>query len=114
MNTSILNLTIVNSPRTRFSDEQVLLREFTGRQFSRNEAETLWTSIINHKWNMSERLGRDVGFRVASVDFIENFHESRKGERQREEMSRREIKIPSFLRNIVRLYFESKGASINF
>jgi hypothetical protein len=114
MNTSILNLTVVNSPRTKFSDAQVLLREFTGRQFSRSEAESLWTYIVNHKWNMSERLGRDVGFRVASVDFIENFHESRKGEERRDNMTRQEIKIPSFLRNIVRLYFESKGASINF
>ena len=114
MNTSILNFTIVGSPATKFSDAQVLLQEFTGKQFSRNDAEAVWTQVIKHKWNMSERLGRDVGFRVAAVDFIENFYQFSKEVKQTEKLPQREIKMPKFLRRAVRFYFESKGTSINF
>ncbi|NJM53285.1 MAG: hypothetical protein HC846_07745 [Blastocatellia bacterium] len=114
MNTSILNFTIVNSPKTKFSDAQFLLQEFTGKKFSRNEAENVWSAVLNHKWNMSENLGRDVGFRVAAIDFIENFYQSNKEIKQRKDLSKGEIKIPQFLRKIVRFYFESKGNSTNY
>jgi hypothetical protein len=110
MNTSALNFTIVSSPKTKFSDAQVLLREFTGKQFSRNEAESVWANIANHKWNMSEKLGRDVGLRVAAIDFIENIYQPNQGVKT----LKREIKIPSFLRKIVRFYFETKGQAINY
>jgi hypothetical protein len=30
--------------------------------------------IQDHKWYVSERLGRDVGMRVAAVDYIENVY----------------------------------------
>lgn len=114
MNTEILNFTIVSSPKTKFSDAQFLLEEFTGRKFSRNEAETVWSAVLNHKWNMSELLGRDVGLRVSAIDFIENFYQSSKGVKQTVNLKKRELKIPQFLRNIVRVYFESKGNSINY
>lgn len=109
MNTSILNFTIVSSPKTKFSDAQVLLQEFTGRQFSKNDAEIVWEKVINHKWNMSEQLQRDVGFRVAATDFFENFYQSAKDASQTEEFN-----ISQFLQKIVRFYFESKGNSIQF
>jgi hypothetical protein len=31
-----------------------------------------WPKILDHKWYMSERMGRDVGFTVAMTDYFEN------------------------------------------
>ena len=36
-------------------------------------AKELWDKILQHKWVLSEKLGRDVGTKVACVDFMENF-----------------------------------------
>jgi hypothetical protein len=106
MNTSILKLSIVSSPKTKFSDEQFLLEEFTGKKFSRNEAESAWANVLNHKWNMSEKLGRDVGFRVATIDYIENIYEPKINVQK---TTGRKIKMPKFIGNIIRSYFESKA-----
>ncbi|MBX7172347.1 MAG: DUF4032 domain-containing protein [Pyrinomonadaceae bacterium] len=114
MTTSILNFTLVNSPKTKFSDEQVLLQEFTGQQLSRNNAETVWENVLNHKWNMSERLGRDVGFKVAATDYFENFYQTNIEKMQTEKTAVREIKIPQFIQKFVRFYFEAKGTAIYF
>ena len=111
MNTSTLNFTIVSSPKTKFSDAQILLQEWTGKKFSRNEADSIWAKIANHKWTVSEKLGRDIGFRVATIDFIENFYQPETGVKQAENSTGKEMKIPAFLRNAVRFYFESKGNS---
>ncbi|MGB9616783.1 MAG: ATP-binding protein, partial [Desulfomonilaceae bacterium] len=32
----------------------------------------LWLKILQHKWFLSEKLGRDVGIKVACLDFFEN------------------------------------------
>ena len=32
------------------------------------------TAIEEHKWLLSERLGRDIGSRVAAVDYLQNIH----------------------------------------
>lgn len=37
-----------------------------------NEARVEWQAILEHKWYLGERLGRDVGIRVALVDYFEN------------------------------------------
>jgi hypothetical protein len=55
--------------------EQHFLAEFTGRKFSKTEAKIVWKKVVDHKWYVSERLQRDIGLRVAAVDFIENFYE---------------------------------------
>jgi hypothetical protein len=55
--------------------EQHFLAEFTGRKFSKTEAKIVWEKVVDHKWYVSERLQRDIGLRVAAVDFIENFYE---------------------------------------
>ena len=114
MNTSTLNFTIISSAKTKFSDAQVLLQEFTGKKFSRNDAESVWANVVTHKWNMSESLRRDVGFRVATIDFFENFYQPNKGVIQTEKLSKRTIRTPQFLRNAIRFYFESKGNLINY
>ena len=52
--------------------EQRALSALTGLELTRDEAGFFWPRILDHKWYMSERLGRDVGLRVAAVDYFEN------------------------------------------
>lgn len=110
MNTSTLKFLIIGSPRTRFSDEQVILTEFTGKQFSRNEAEVLFNKILNHKWNMSEKLSRDVGLRVAAIDFMENFYQPNEFSKSNSTLIKNSIK--SLFGKFARFYFESKSNAI--
>jgi SpoVK/Ycf46/Vps4 family AAA+-type ATPase len=49
-----------------------LIFEGSGRKVEPQGAEGLWRKILQHKWVLSEKLGRDVGTRVACLDFIEN------------------------------------------
>ncbi len=49
-----------------------ILFEASGVKFEQDAASDLWQKIMRHKWMLSERLNRDVGFRIACNDFIEN------------------------------------------
>jgi hypothetical protein len=49
-----------------------MLKELTGVKVSEAQARTLWPRVLEHKWYLSERLGRDVGLKVAAVDYLEN------------------------------------------
>lgn len=51
---------------------QRALREAAGVRVSADEAQELWPRIMEHKWFVSERLGRDIGLRAAAVDYFEN------------------------------------------
>jgi len=53
-------------------DQKRVLRKLTGRKLSASEASAAWPRILEHKWLLSERLGRDVGLMVAAVDYFEN------------------------------------------
>ncbi len=46
--------------------------EASGTKLDPNIAADLWPKIMQHKWLMSEKLRRDVGFRTACIDFLEN------------------------------------------
>ncbi len=46
--------------------------DYSGRKFEPETAGELWVKILQHKWFLSEKLGRDVGVRVACIDFVEN------------------------------------------
>ncbi|MBW2568169.1 MAG: DUF4032 domain-containing protein, partial [Deltaproteobacteria bacterium] len=46
--------------------------ELSGSKFAPDIAAELWPKILQHKWLMSEKLGRDVGLRTACIDFVEN------------------------------------------
>lgn len=46
--------------------------ELSGAKFEPDIAADLWTKIMKHKWLLSEKLGRDVGYRIACIDFLEN------------------------------------------
>jgi transitional endoplasmic reticulum ATPase len=46
--------------------------ELSGVKFEPEAASGLWSEIQQHKWLLSEKVGRDVGLRTACIDFIEN------------------------------------------
>ncbi len=46
--------------------------EMSGHRLEPQIAYDLWEKILQHKWVLSERLGRDVGIKVSCVDYIEN------------------------------------------
>ena len=56
-------------PATFYSD---LLRQLTSEQFSEEQAKKLFSEIVRNKYIMSEKLGRNVGIRVAALDYLEN------------------------------------------
>ena len=48
------------------------VRKLAGVRLSEAEARAAWPRILDHKWYVRERLGRDVGLHVAAVDYFEN------------------------------------------
>ena len=54
------------------------LRKLAGVKLSASEADVAWPRVLDHKWFLSERLGRDVGLRVAAVDYFENIQPPRR------------------------------------
>ena len=53
------------------------LRKLAGVKLSAREADMVWPRLLEHKWYLGERLGRDVGLRVAAMDFFENIQPPR-------------------------------------
>jgi hypothetical protein len=56
----------------RRAGEARALARVAGVRVSPAVAHEVWPQILEHKWYVSERLGRDVGLRVAAVDYFEN------------------------------------------
>jgi hypothetical protein len=52
--------------------------ELSGSKFASDVAAELWPKILQHKWLMSKKLGRDVGLRTACIDFVENIDQAHK------------------------------------
>lgn len=50
--------------------------EMSGAEFEPDIAADLWSKIIDHKWLLSEKVGRDVGLRTACIDFLENMEQA--------------------------------------
>ena len=53
-------------------EEQEALKELAGVRLRPAEARAEWPRVLEHKWLVSERVGRDVGLRVAALDYFEN------------------------------------------
>ena len=53
------------------------MRKLAGLSLSEPEARGAWPRLLEHKWYLSERLGRDVGLRVAAIDYFENIEPPR-------------------------------------
>lgn len=49
-----------------------LLYNLTLERFPEEKAKTLWQEILHHKYMVSERMGRNIGIRVATLDYFEN------------------------------------------
>jgi transitional endoplasmic reticulum ATPase len=49
-----------------------LLKELAGVTLTTAEAQAEWPRLLEHKWFVSERLGRDIGLRAAAIDYFEN------------------------------------------
>lgn len=114
MSTSILNFTFVKEPETKYSDAQIFLQEFTGNSFSRPEAEVIWSKVIDHKWNVSKNLKRDIGLRVAAVDFVENFYAPQYQIRSNLQISEAFSRTTKRAKKLVRSFFEAMGQSLNY
>ena len=52
--------------------EQKVLKELAGVRLSAAEPRAEWARVLEHKWFVSERLGRDVGLRFSALDYFEN------------------------------------------
>lgn len=52
-----------------------LLFSITFKTFEAAEAKRLWEEILHHKYHLSERLKRDVGMRVATLDYLLHFRQ---------------------------------------
>jgi hypothetical protein len=64
----VIEKVIADPSRTR----KRTLKKLAGVSLSNSKARTVWPRILEHKWYLSERLSRDVGLRVAAVDYFEN------------------------------------------
>ncbi len=56
-------------PATFYSD---LIFTLAGIRYTEMEAKLVWVNLLAHKWEMSRRMGRNVGIRVAALDYLSN------------------------------------------
>jgi hypothetical protein len=64
--------------------EEQKIKSLAGVRLPHLEAQEVWPQVLEHKWYMSERLGRDVGLRVAAVDYFENVRKVTKRDEMRD------------------------------
>ncbi|WP_197910281.1 ATP-binding protein [Desulfosarcina ovata] len=50
--------------------------DMSGAAFEPEIAAGLWSKILDHKWLLSEKVGRDMGLRTACIDFLENMEQA--------------------------------------
>ena len=67
-----LDYVIEQANKEGASEEQKALKELAGVKLGPAEARAEWPRVLEHKWFVSERLGRDIGLRVAALDYFEN------------------------------------------
>jgi len=51
--------------------------EISGAKIDPESATDLWSKIMQHKWLLSEKVGRDIGLRTACIDLLENMEQAR-------------------------------------
>jgi len=89
--------------------ERTILRIYTGREISEPDAKVLWQRILDHKWYVSERLSRDVGFRVAAIDYVEHFYDPFQTTRSPSALSVYGKMFMKRVGTLLRKYLEAKG-----
>ena len=66
-----------NSPEALSPEECAgKIFELSGAKCDPAIAADLWSRILQHKWLLSEKVGRDVGLRIACIDFLENMEQA--------------------------------------
>lgn len=94
----VIDEVLKNNP----SEEQIFLKRYLNADFPKKDAKGLWERIVDHKWYVSERLKRDIGFRVAAIDYVENFYEPRVSQNHR---GNSQGSLRQFLKLILRMEF---------
>ncbi len=106
-----LDYVVEEIKKTEPSVEQKRLKKYVGADFNKEEAAFIWERVIDHKWYVGERLQRDIGLRVAAVDYVENFYDSsifRKNDKQNGFFNR----ILTPVSQMAQSYFVSKSKSL--
>lgn len=94
------------------SREQILLRKYAKKDFSKPEAAYLWERITDHKWYVGERLKRDIGFHVATIDYLENFYEAGTFFNCRNKNSKGARRVFDAAASMLRNYFVAKSRTL--
>src|SRR2546423_15257275 len=72
-----LDYVIERALQERPSEEQGILKRLAGVKPSPAEARAERPRVLEHKWLVSERLGRDIGVRGAPIDYFQNVRRPR-------------------------------------
>lgn len=78
-----LDYIIERVTQPQLTDAQRALNYLGGLNLSVKEARELLPRVTEHKWYISERLGRDIGWRVALIDYFENIRPQQSVQRKR-------------------------------
>ena len=69
-----MNVAVLETPSPQECSSTIF--EISGTKFDPDIAADLWPKVLQHKWLLSEKLGRDVGLRTACIDFLENMDQA--------------------------------------
>jgi hypothetical protein len=97
-----MNIALLETPSPEECASAIF--EISGIKFDPDIAADIWPKILQHKWLMSEKLGRDVGLRIACIDFLENTDQALK---EYIEYKRKDILIEMGARTIGREVWET-------
>ncbi len=95
--------------RNEFGFQRSALQVYTGKRISASEADRLLQKIADHKWYVSESVGRDVGFHVAAIDFVENIYQPTARKGVETSLFEGFDRIKKWTVNAVHKYFEAKS-----
>lgn len=113
MNVYQLDYVVEKVRQNRPTAEQKLLKQLVGQDFTKEEAKFVWEKIGDHKWYIGERLKRDVGLKVAAVDYVENFYDAGIFRKNKNKPKSFFDKIFKPVSRLTRTYFVMKGKTIS-
>jgi Domain of unknown function (DUF4032) len=83
-----LDYLIGKAVQRKEADARRTLQELAGVKLSGREAREVMPSIQKHKWYISERMGRDLGLKVAAIDYFDNIYKPRSAASARSRMQK--------------------------
>lgn len=95
------------------SREQLNLKKLVGQDFTKEEAAFVWEKVSDHKWYIGECLKRDVGLRVAAIDYVKNFYDAGIFRSKRNKPNGFFDRIFKPVSRLTRTYFISKSRIIS-